>query len=55
VAEQVYRAADCDRVAKELGYQTHTATSTKHTIMGKEFDPNQADAYVKSFKIHSMA
>jgi hypothetical protein len=24
-------------------------------IMGKEFDSNSADAYVKSFKIHSMA
>jgi nitrate/nitrite transport system substrate-binding protein len=55
VAEQVYRAADCDRIAKELGYQTHKSTAMKHTIMGKEFDPNNADAYAKSFKIHSMA
>ncbi|MBM4123096.1 MAG: ABC transporter substrate-binding protein [Nitrospira sp.] len=55
VAEQVYLAADCDRIAKELGYQTHKATSTSHTIMGKVFDPNRAEAYVKSFKIHSMA
>lgn len=55
VAEQVYRAADCDRIAKELGYPTHQATSMKHTIMGKVFDPDQADAYVKSFAIHSMA
>ena len=55
VAEQVYRAADCDKIAKELGYPTHKTTSIKHTIMGKEFDPNNADAYAKSFKIHSMA
>jgi len=55
VAEQVYRAADCDRIAKELGYATHQSTTTRHVIMGKEFDPNSADAYVKSFKIHSMA
>ncbi len=55
VAEQVYLAAGCDRIAKELGYPTHTATSMKHTIMGKVFDPDQAEAYVKSFKIHSMA
>ncbi|HEV8539966.1 MAG TPA: CmpA/NrtA family ABC transporter substrate-binding protein [Nitrospiraceae bacterium] len=55
VAEQVYLAAGGDRIAKELGYPTHKATSTKHTIMGKVFDPDQADAYVKSFKIHSMA
>ena len=55
VAEQVYRAADCDRIAKELGYATHQATTTKHVIMGKEFDSKNADAYAKSFKIHSMA
>jgi nitrate/nitrite transport system substrate-binding protein len=55
VAEQVYLAADCDRIAKELGYPTHKATMTKHIIMGKEFNPEQPDAYVKSFKIHSMA
>ncbi len=55
VAEQVYRAADCDRIAKELGYPTHQATSMKHTIMGKVFDPDQPEAYVKGFAIHSMA
>ena len=55
VAEQVYRAADCDRIAKELGYATHQSTTVKHVIMGKEFDSNNADAYAKSFKIHSMA
>jgi nitrate/nitrite transport system substrate-binding protein len=54
VAEQVYRAADCDQIEKELGYPTHRSTIAKHTIMGKEFDPNQADAYARSFKIHSM-
>ncbi|HMU55579.1 MAG TPA: CmpA/NrtA family ABC transporter substrate-binding protein [Nitrospira sp.] len=55
VAEQVYRAADCDRIAKELGYPAHQATSMTHVIMGKEFDPNKAEAYVKGFTIHSMA
>jgi len=55
VAEQVYRAADCDRVAKELGYPTHNATTMKHVIMGKAFDSSQPEAYLKSFKIHSMA
>ena len=55
VAEQVYLAADCDRIAKELGYPTHQATSMSHTIMGTVFDLDQAEAYVKSFKIHSMA
>ncbi len=55
VAEQVYRAADCDRIAKELGYPIHKATSMKHTIMGKVFDPDQPEAYLKGFAIHSMA
>jgi nitrate/nitrite transport system substrate-binding protein len=55
VAEQVYRAADCDRIAKSLGYPTHQSTMTKHVIMGREFDPNAPEAYVKSFTIHSMA
>lgn len=55
VAEQVFLAADCDRIEKELGYQPHRMTSMTHVIMGKAFDPEQADAYVKSFKIHSMA
>ncbi|MBM4132911.1 MAG: ABC transporter substrate-binding protein [Nitrospira sp.] len=55
VAEQVYLASDCDRIAKELGYPTHKATSTTHVIMGKPFDPSQPEAYLKSFKIHSMA
>ena len=54
VAEQVYLAADCDRIAKELGYPTHKSTMAKHVIMGKAFDPEKPEAYVKSFKIHSM-
>ena len=54
VAEQVYRAADCDRIAKELGYPTHQDTMATHTIMGREFDPSKPDAYVRSFSIHSM-
>jgi nitrate/nitrite transport system substrate-binding protein len=55
IAQEVYRAGDCDRIAKELGYPTHQGTMAKHTMMGKEFDPTQPEAYVKSFKIHSMA
>jgi nitrate/nitrite transport system substrate-binding protein len=55
IAQEVYRAGDCDKIAKELGYPTHQGTMAKHTMMGKEFDPTQPEAYVKSFKIHSMA
>lgn len=55
VAEQVYRAADCDRIAKDLGYPTHQSLTAKHVIMGREFDANDPEGYVRSFKIHSMA
>jgi len=54
IAEQVYLASECDKVAKDLGYPTHNATMMKHTIMGKEFDPMKPDAYVNSFSINSM-
>ncbi len=54
VAEQVYLAGECDKIAKELGYPTHKSTMAKHVIMGRAFDPEQPEAYVKSFKIHSM-
>ncbi|GMV56833.1 MAG: hypothetical protein AMXMBFR6_26380 [Betaproteobacteria bacterium] len=51
IAEQVYRAADCGRLMKELGYTPPASTYAKYTIMGKAFDPAQPEAYVKSFKI----
>jgi nitrate/nitrite transport system substrate-binding protein len=53
VAEQVYLAADCDKISRELGYAAHERTYTTHTIMGKEFDPDKPDAYLQSFAIHS--
>jgi nitrate/nitrite transport system substrate-binding protein len=54
VAEQVYLAADCDKVSKGLGYPTKNAPMIKHTIMGRDFDPTKPEAYVKSFPINSM-
>jgi len=51
IAEQVYRAADCGKIMKELGYTPPAVTYAKYTIMGKPFDPAQPEAYVKSFKI----
>ena len=53
VAEQVYLAAECDKISRELGYAAHDRTSTTHTIMGKVFDPEQPEAYVQSFAIQS--
>ncbi len=51
IAREIYLATDCARVMKELGYEVPTATSKSYFIMGKEFDPQQADAYVDSFAI----
>ena len=51
LAEQVYRAADCGKIMKELGYTPPATTYAKYTIMGKVFDPAKPEAYVKSFKI----
>lgn len=54
VAEEVYRAADCDRVARELGYPAHEQTYSRHLILGVTFDPTQPEAYVQSFPINNL-
>ncbi len=55
VAEQVYLASGCDKISKKLGYPTYQMAMMKHTIMERVFDPDQPEAYLKSFKIHGMA
>lgn len=54
VAEQVYLAAECDKVMAELGYPTRGVTSKKHIIMGREFDPAKVAEYAKSFPISNL-
>lgn len=55
VAEQVYLAAECDKIAKELGHPTHESANKKHVFMGgKVFDPNAPEEYLRSFPIHNM-
>ena len=51
VAEEVYLAADCAKVMKDLGYEAPSKTYENYTIMGKNFDPDKAEAYVNSFAI----
>jgi nitrate/nitrite transport system substrate-binding protein len=53
VAEQIYLAAECDKLSRELGYPAHDRTYTTHTIMGQVFDPQKPEEYVRSFAIHS--
>ena len=54
VAEEVYMAAECNDLTKELGYKPKSGTYKKHTIMGKTFDPFKADEYLKSFPISNL-
>ena len=56
VAEEVYLATDAAKLMSEMDlkgpYATPpTETYEKYTIMGKEFDPMAAEAYVDSFAI----
>lgn len=51
IAEQVYLTSDCGKIMKDLGMTVPDNTYESYTIMGKVFDPNDADAYAKSFKI----
>lgn len=54
VAEQVYLAAECDKISRDLGYPGHERTYAHHTILGKVFDPNHAAEYAKSFTISNL-
>src|SRR5215831_10014088 len=54
VAEQVYLAAECGKIARQLGYPAPERTYTTHTIMGKVFDPDKAGDYARSFAISNL-
>ena len=54
VAEEVFLAADCAKVMKELGMSPPDATSKKYVILGKEFDPEKAAEYAGSFAIRKQ-
>ena len=51
VAEEVYLAADCAKVMKDLGYEPPTKTYRSYEIMGKTFDPARPEEYAASFAI----
>ena len=54
VAEEVYLAAECDKLIEELGYEPRKKTYKKHVIMGKEFDPAKPEEYARSFAISNL-
>lgn len=51
IAEEVYVAAETEKVMKELGYIAPDKTYKNYVIMGKEFDHTKPDEYVNSFAI----
>ena len=55
VAQEVFLATDAARLMKEVGLTPPAQTSKKFSVMKKEFDPAQAEAYLASFPIKRIA
>lgn len=51
VARTVFLSTDAAKRMREMGLTPPASTLVKHTILGKEFDPSQPEAYLKSFAI----
>ena len=51
VSEQIFLATDARRRLAEMGLPAPKTNYTRHTVMGKVFDPERPDAYLRSFKI----
>ena len=51
IAAQVYLATDAVRLMKEAGLTPPTATTKTFSVMGKPFDPEKPEEYIKSFAI----
>ena len=51
VAKQVYLATDAQRLMKQQGLTPPTTTTKSFVVMGKTFDPEKPEEYVKSFAI----
>jgi nitrate/nitrite transport system substrate-binding protein len=55
IAEKVFLLTDAKKRMTELGQKPPQGAYPKFTIMGKVFDADKPDAYLKSFAIHKMA
>jgi nitrate/nitrite transport system substrate-binding protein len=51
IAEKVFLATDARKYMKDLGMPVPPTNYAKFSVMGKQFDPEKADAYVNSFAI----
>jgi nitrate/nitrite transport system substrate-binding protein len=54
IAESVFLAGDCAVVMQKMGKAPPTETYKHHSIMGKDFDPAQPDAYLNSFSMRKL-
>ena len=54
IAEKVYLLTDAKKYMLEVGQTPPKETMKKFKVMGKEFDPLKADAYVDSFAIKKV-
>ena len=55
IAAQVFLATDTAKLMKEVGLTPPTATSKTFVVMGKTFDPDSPEDYIKSFAIKKAA
>ena len=51
IAEQVFLVTDAKKRMAELGQKSPASAYAKFKVMGKEFDPARADAYLAAFPI----
>jgi nitrate/nitrite transport system substrate-binding protein len=51
VAQKVFLATDTARLMAEVGLTPPATTSKTFAVMGKTFDPEKPEAYIKSFAI----
>ena len=55
IAERVFLLTDAKKHMKDLGQKVPDGAYPKFKVMGKEFDPAQPEAYLKSFAIQRAA
>jgi nitrate/nitrite transport system substrate-binding protein len=51
IAEKVFRAAEAQKLFKEVGLEVPASTYARHVIMGKPFDADQTASYLDGFAI----
>lgn len=51
VAKAVFLSTEAEKRMKDMGLSVPVSSMVKHTILGKEFDPAQPEAYLKTFAI----